>query len=118
MPTFEKGNKRVMVHYDGGLNVITDQIAKALFHIIESLTESPEGDMTYDKCRKVWTNKVFFGNVNISYYYSTEKEIREAIVGMRERAVKKALAFEISEDPPQNWEQTFLIILDTLRELG
>jgi hypothetical protein len=118
MPAFEKGGKRVMVHYDGGLSVITDQIKRAPFQILESLTEPPEGDMTYDKCREVWQDKVFFGNINIGHYYKPEKELREAVIGMRERAGKKALAFEISEDLPRNWEQSFPIILDTLKKLA
>ncbi|HGJ64363.1 TPA: hypothetical protein ENS27_03110 [bacterium] len=117
MPAFEKGGKKVMVHYDGGLSVIKDQIKKAPFHIIESLTEPPEGDMTYDQCREAWQEKIFLGNINIAHYYKPEKELREAIIGMRERAGKKAFAFEISEDLPRNWQTSIPIILDTLKEL-
>jgi len=116
-PAFEKGGKRVMVHYDGGLSVIADLIAEAPLHMIESLTEPPEGDMTYDQCRAVWPDKVFWGNVNVGLYYRPESELRQAIIDMRNRAGKKAFGFEISEDLPRNWEQSIPIVLDTLREL-
>ena len=53
VPVYEKavpmqtaGDKRVMVHYDGQLKVIADQIAAAPYAIVDSLTESPEGDMS------------------------------------------------------------------------
>jgi hypothetical protein len=36
---------------------------------------------------------------------------------MRERAGKKAFAFEVSEDLPRNWEKSFPIVLETLKEL-
>ena len=118
MPDFNKHGKRVMVHYDGGLSVIADHIANAPFHIIESLTEPPEGDMTYDQCRTVWQDKVFLGNINVGLYYRSEEELKREVIAMRERAGKKAFLFEISEDLPRNWEKSVPAVLNTLRELG
>ena len=63
--------------------------------MIESLTEPPEGDMTYDQCRAAWPDKVFWGKVNVGLYYRPENELRQAIMDMRNRAGKKAGA-EIS----------------------
>jgi len=57
VPILDKAGKRVMVHYDGALSVIADQIVAAPFHMIESLTEPPEGNMMYDKCRAAWPLK-------------------------------------------------------------
>ena len=115
---FEKGGKRVMVHYDGALSVIADQIAEAPFHMIESLTEPPEGDMTYDQCREVWPDKVFWANINVGLYFRPEEELRSEIIAKRNRAGKKAFAFEISEDLPGNWEKSIPVVLDALKELG
>lgn len=118
VPILEAAGKRVMVHYDGALSVIADQIARAPFHMIESLTEPPEGDMTYDQCRRAWPDKVFWANINVALYDEPEAVLRQAVVDKRQRAGKQALAFEISEDLPANWQQSIPIVLDTLRDLG
>ena len=117
VPILEAADKRIMVHYDGALSVIVDEIAKAPFHMIESLTEPPEGDMTYDQARKAWPDKVFWANINVDLYYEPEQVLRQAVVDKRQRAGKKALAFEISEDLPTNWRESVPVVLDTLEEL-
>lgn len=117
VPILEGAGKRVMVHYDGALSVITEQIARAPFHMIESLTEAPEGDMSYDQCRRAWPDKVFWANINVDLYDEPEAVLRQAVIDKRQRAGKQALAFEISEDLPANWRQSIPIVLDTLREL-
>jgi hypothetical protein len=116
-PILEKSGKRAIVHYDGALKVIADQIAAAPFQIIESLTEPPEGDMTYDECRRVWPDKVFWGNINIECYFLSPEKLREEIIAKRNRAGKKGLLFEVSEDLPSNWETTIPIVLETLAGL-
>jgi|GEM_PF-259419 len=118
LPLLEAAGKRVMVHYDGALSIIADQIAEAPFHIIESLTEPPEGDMMYDECRAAWPEKVFWAHINVGLYYRPEAELREAVIVKRERAGKKALAFEISEDLPENWWESVPVVLQALQELG
>jgi hypothetical protein len=118
VPTLEAAGKRVMVHYDGALKAIADQIAAAPFHIIESLTEPPEGDMTYAECRAAWPDKVFWANINVGLYALPPDELRRAIQAKRARAGKRGLAFEISEDIPLNWREAVPVVLDTLEELG
>ena len=118
IPLLREAEKRVMVHYDGQLEVIADDIAQAPFHIVESLTEPPEGDMTYDRCRRLWPDKVLWGNINVALYSKPEEELRQAVVAKRERAGKKGFAFEISEELPHNWEESIPVVLDTLRELS
>lgn len=116
-PRLHQTGKRVFVHYDGALSPIRDQIATAPFDGIESLTEPPEGDMDYAACRHAWPDKVFWANINVQHYYETPEQLRAAVVAKRERAGKRALAFEISEDLPRNWAQSIPVVLDTLREL-
>ena len=65
-----------MVHYDGQLAVIADQIAAAPFPIIESVTEPPEGDMTYDACRARWPDKVLWANLNAEVYQQPPDVLR------------------------------------------
>jgi hypothetical protein len=118
VPILDQAGKRVMVHYDGALSVIADDIAEAPFHMVESLTEPPEGDMHYDECRAAWPDKVLWANVNVELYHLPETELRETLVAKRERAGKRAFAFEISEDWPDNWETCVPVMVDALRELG
>jgi hypothetical protein len=118
VPLLEATGKRLLVHYDGELKAITDQIARAPIHIIESLTEPPEGDMMLDACRAAWPDKSFWSNINVGLYSLPPDELCEAVVAKRERAGKRGLAFEISEDVPENWRETVPLVLQTLRELG
>lgn len=118
VPILEAGDKRVMVHYDGQLRVIADQIAAAPYSIIDSLTEAPEGDMSYDECRRLWPDLVFWANINVGLYNGPIDELRAAVIDKRERAGKRGLAFEISEDLPTTWEESIPAVLQTLKELG
>ena len=117
IPMLEAADKRVFVHYDGALDCIKDEIASAPFHGIDSLTEPPEGDMTYDVCRAAWPDKVFWANINLELYSAPEDVLRQAVIDKRERSGKRGLAFEISEDRPQNWQKAIPIVLDVLAGL-
>ena len=118
VPMLDENGKRTFVHYDGNLRVIKDLIAKAPFHMIESLTEPPEGDMMYDECRAAWPDKAFAGNINVACYDLPDDELRQVIIDKRERAEKKGLSFEISEEVPHNWREKIPVVLDTLEKLG
>ncbi len=117
-PLLTAAGKRVMVHYDGQLDVISDHIARAPFHIVESLTEPPEGDLTYDEARRRWPEKAFWANINVAHYTKPEADLAAAVAALRERAGKRALAFEVSEDMPANWRTSIPVVLRTLEELG
>jgi len=118
VPLYESAGKRVLVQYDGKLRAAADLIAHAPFHIIELLTEPPEGDMTLDECRAAWPDKVLWANVNLGRYQLPPDELREAIVAMRQRAGKKGLALSIAEDIPGNWRASVPVVLETLQDLG
>jgi hypothetical protein len=118
VPLLAAGGKRVMVHYDGALRCIADDIAASPVHMIESLTEAPEGDMDYAECRAAWPDKVLWGNLNVELYYGPEAALREAVAAKCQRAGKRGFALEISEDLPQGWERTVPIVLQALEELG
>jgi len=117
-PVLEASGKRVMVHYDGELKSIADLIAGAPFHAIDSLTEPPEGDMLYDECRAAWPDKAFWANINVGLYYKADAELREAVIEKRNRAGKRAFAFQISEQLTTNWREKIPVVLKALEELG
>jgi hypothetical protein len=114
VPILEAGGKRVMVHYDGQLQVVADQIAEAPFHIVESLTEPPEGDIAFDRCRALWPDKALWCNINAEIYERPTSLLWEAVAEKRERAGRRAVAFEISESLPRNWKETVPVIVDLL----
>ncbi len=118
VPILEAEGKRVMVHYDGKLAAVADQVAGAPVHIIESLTEPPEGDMDYAQCRAAWPEKAFWAHINLQTYALPEEELRQEVMAKRERAGKRGLAFEVSEDVPPNWKDAFPIVMQTLREMA
>jgi hypothetical protein len=118
VPILDSTEKRVMVHYDGALKDIAAQISSAPFHIIESLTEPPEGNMFYDECRAAWPKKSFWGNINLEHYAKPPEELQRVVIEKRQRAGKRGLAFEISEDIPPNWRTAVPVVLRTLLELG
>lgn len=118
VPLHERAGKRVLVQYDGKLKAAAGQIAQAPFHIVEMLTEPPEGDMTLDECRVAWPDKVLWVNLNVGLYGLPPAGLRQAIVAMRQRAGKKGLALAIAEDIPSNWRESVPVVLQTLQELG
>lgn len=116
-PILAAAGKRVMVHYDGALRVIRSHIARAPFHIIESLTEPPEGDLNYAECRAAWPGKAFWANINVALYNLPPQELAQAVREKRDRAGKRGLAFEISEDVPLNWRESVPVVLETLEAM-
>ena len=117
VPMLEAKGKRVMVHYDGQLSFLKDTIRDAPIHIIESLSEAPEGDLTYDECRSLWPDKAFWGNLNVGLYQEPKEVLQEAVRGKVERAGKRGFAMEISEQMPANWQTMIPIVLETLRSV-
>lgn len=118
VPQLEAVGKRVMVHYDGQLSFLADEIAQAPVHIIESLSEAPEGDLDYEECRRLWPDKAFWGNLNVGLYTEDRETLVQAVRDKRERAGKRGFAFEISEKMPDNWQEVIPIVLEALEAIG
>jgi hypothetical protein len=109
-------DKRVMMHFDSELSCVKNLVASSPFHMIESLTEAPEGDMMYDECRLAWPDKVLLCNINVGLYSLPTDKLREAVLEKSARAGKRGVAFEISEDLPGNWQETIPLILRLLND--
>ena len=106
--------KRLMLHLDGQLSCARDLVADSPFHMVESLTEPPEGDMTYDQCRELWPDKVLLGNINVGLYQLPADSFRKELEAKLGRAGRRAFAFEISEALPSNWRAQAPVVLDVL----
>jgi hypothetical protein len=119
-PMIQSSGKIIGTHYDGKLQSCSRQIAEAPMDLIESLTEPPEGDMMMEECRKIWPDKLFWCNINVSAYNLPEKELQERVERLAgQGSVNGAkFAFEVSEHIPKNWRTSMPIVLRTLNELS
>jgi hypothetical protein len=117
-PILQQAGKVVGTHYDGQLAACKKQIAKAPIDLIESLTPPPEGDMTLAECRSVWPDKLFWSNINVACYELPENELKDEILRRVEEAAPdgRKLAFEVSEQYPDNWKVSLHTVLDVLEE--
>jgi len=111
---FKPKNQKFCVHFDGQLQAAKNVIAKGSFSIIESLTEPPEGDMTYDKCREAWPDKVFWANISAESSKKDGAELKDEICSMIERGGKKGFLLEFAEHIPENGDEKINVILEAL----
>jgi len=115
-PMLHQAGKIVGTHYDGRLASVKDLITESPIDLIESLTEPPEGDMTLAECRSTWPEKKFWVNINVSNFDLSTDQLRDLISQKVEEAASdgRNLAFEISEDLPENWQRGIPAVFDVL----
>jgi nitrogen regulatory protein PII-like uncharacterized protein len=119
-PMIQNSGKIIGAHYDGKLKSCIEEIAKTPIDLIESLTPPPEGDMTLGECRKMLPDKLFWSNINTGNYYLPKDKLKELVYNLVEQASPdgKKLAFEVSEQYPDNWKESIPVILEALDEIG
>jgi hypothetical protein len=117
-PTIQSSGKIVGTHYDGQLASCKDLIAAAPIDLIESLTPPPEGDLTLTEARQVWPDKLFWSNINVACYDLPPRELRQLVLDRVAEAAPdgRLLAFEVSEQYPDNWRDSIGVVLDALEE--
>jgi hypothetical protein len=117
-PMLTRAGKQVSTHFDGKLAGCADLIAASPIGIVESFTPPPEGDMTLAEARSAWPDKLLWSNINVSAWTLPPDQLRAEV---RRRAAEGApdgrgLAFEISEDLPDNWRRAVPVVLEALAE--
>ena len=117
-PMLQASGKIVGVHYDGQLSAVKKLISQAPVDLIELLTPPPEGDLTLAECRAAWPEKLFWSNINVECYYLPADQLKRVVL---ERVAEAApdgrrLAFEVSEQYPENWRQSIPVVLEALLE--
>jgi hypothetical protein len=117
-PMLQQAGKVVGTHYDGQLASCKDFIADAPIDLIESLTPPPEGDMTLAECRATWPDKLLWSNINIACYELPPDELKKEILRRVDEASSdgRKLAFEVSEQYPENWKESLPVVLEALEE--
>lgn len=121
VPLYEKllditaaANKKIQVHYDGKLKVISEDIAGLGFDGIDSFTEAPEGNMTVREARAAWPDKFLWINLNLGLYSMPEEELEDNISRIVQEAEQGRFCLMISEDVPQNWKESVPAVLKHL----
>lgn len=61
---------------DGNLKCLAELLNQTGIDGIESITQPPEGDMTYGEARKAMFGKMFWTNINVSDYGLHPEELR------------------------------------------
>ena len=105
--------KRLLVHYDGKMRLVAQQIACLDFDL-DSLTPPPEGDMTIAEARAAWPQKFFWLHPPLGWYRD-RFALAERIRQMVRDAGPRRFCLMISEDVPPDWQQTVPLVLETLQ---
>jgi hypothetical protein len=111
----EPAGKRLLVHYDGRLKLIRDDIASLAIDGIDSFTPPPEGDMSVAEARALWPDKFLWMHPPLGWHRESPEVLRERIRQMVADAGPNRFCLMISEDVPAQWEQTVPLILDMFR---
>ena len=108
--------KRLMVHYDGKIRLIADDIARLGFDI-DSLTPVPEGDMAIDEARRLWPKTFFWLHPSLTWFSLDEADLVTRIRRMAVDAGPRNYCLELSEGVPPNWKEGIPAVLDALASL-
>lgn len=106
-----KDNRQLLVHYDGKLNQIAEDMKHLPFDM-DSLTAPPEGDMTIDQCRSMWPDKFFWLHPCLGWFRQSEKELLANIEQIIKQAGHYRFCLLISEEIPPDWQTKVPLVLD------
>jgi hypothetical protein len=108
--------KRLMVHYDGKIRLIADDIAKLRLDI-DSLTPPPEGDLDPAEARRFWPESFLWIHPSLTLFDLPQGELISRIREMAAAAGPRRYCFEISEGVPRNWREGIPAVLRALASL-
>ena len=113
----EGSGKNLVVHYDGRLKIIADEIAALPFDGLDSITPPPEGDLTIRQARDYWPDKFLWLHPTLSWDDLPDDQLAEKIRQVAQEARMHRFCFQLSEEVPPNWQRTVPLILETLKQL-
>jgi hypothetical protein len=108
--------QKLMVHYDGKIRLIADDIARLGFDI-DSLTPVPEGDMDSAEARRLWPKSFFWLHPSLTWFGLPEADLVARIEKMAADVGPRRYCFELSEGVPPNWKEGIPAVLKTLASL-
>ena len=109
--------KRLQVHYDGKLRVIARDVADLPFDGLDSLTPPPEGDLTTQEARRLWSDKFLWCHPSLTWYSLAPDVLARRVQQMAAAAGPKRYCLMISEEVPPEWETTVPAVLEALEQI-
>ncbi len=113
---FSRTSQELIVHYDGNIRLIKDDIRRMGFQI-DSLTPPPEGDMTVGEARDAWPDTFLWLHPSLSWLEESPEVVKSHITRMTKEAGGRLFCFEMSEGVPENWESSVPAVLEALDEV-
>lgn len=114
MPIVKQTGKRLHVHYDGKMKLITDQIRTIGFDGLDSFTGTPEGDMTPAEARQAFGDIFLWIHPSLSWFKKTDNELLEYIDTCVAQTEYRRFCFVLSEDVPPDVQRKLTLILRKL----
>jgi hypothetical protein len=111
MEILDTTGKHLLVHYDGKLRLISDDVAALPIDGIDSFTPPPEGDMSVAEARALWPDKFLWLHPPLGWYRESPTVLTDRISRMIDDAGARRCCLMISEDVPPAWEQTVPAVL-------
>jgi hypothetical protein len=105
--------KRLMVHYDGKMRLIAEDIARLGFDI-DSLTPLPEGDMDPAEARALWPGSFFWLHPSLTWFLLPTDDLVSRFRKMARDVGPRRFCFELSEAVPPNWREGIPAVLKGL----
>ncbi|MBC8871549.1 MAG: hypothetical protein H8E44_19160 [Planctomycetes bacterium] len=110
----QDADKRLLVHYDGRLRTVADEIAALDIDGIDSFTPPPDGDMSVAEARACWPEKFLWLHPPLGWYQEDRAKLAARIQEMVRDAGPRRYCLMISEDVPPQWEQSVPTVLEAL----
>src|SRR5690606_32454603 len=110
----EGTDKKILVHYDGKLGLIADDIRDLPFDGLDSLTPPPEGDLEIDRARALWPDKFFWLHPSLGWFSQPEHELQARIRALAAAAGPTRFCLQLSEEVPESWSETVPAVLRAL----
>ena len=105
--------KKLMVHYDGKIRLIAEDIARLGFDL-DSLTPEPEGDVEPAEARRLWPESFFWLHPSLTWFSLMKDELAARIRKMASDVGPRRYCFELSEGIPPNWKEGVPAVLEEL----
>lgn len=109
--------KRLIVHYDGKLRGIADDIAALDIDGLDSFTEPPEGDLTVAEARALWPDKFLWIHPNLGWYDRPRDQLERDLRRVVTAAGPSRFCLMVSEEVPPGGAPAMATVLEILADL-